>query len=571
MRNFKTFLVIALSIFIASCVTTKLPENYVVKPEVLETHGGKVSISVTGEILPKSFHKKAVVEFQPYIKYNGGTQDLKPLVLKGEKALGDGIVIPTKTGGKITYSDVFDYKPEMTESEVWVKIKVKKGTKELQTLDLKLADGIIITPLRVGRGENVVVAEHGYEKVTMASKKANLYFAYNMSNLDMKLKLNKDNKAQLDELMAFIGKGWTIKSINIDAYASPEGELTLNQKLSEERNTTAKKYLVGEIKKMSTGKKAVLKFKDVEKEIAFAGAAKGADYDGFMKALNASNIPDKAKIENVIKSQGTKTGREEKIRDMTVIYQEVETMLSVLRRAEFTVLCYEPKLTDEQIANFATSKPDSLKLEELLYAATLTQDLNTQLNIYKNTIKIYPENWKAYNAAGALYLKLGNLEDAKKMLEKADALNPNNGMIANNRGVVAAWEKNYEVAEKLYATAQSQGVDVTYNMGVMKMLKGDYQGAVNAFNSKKCDYNLALAQLANGNATEASKILDCAPKSGEVYYLLAIIGARTNNTSMLYDNLKNAVDAVPAYKATEKADREFIKFFGKTEFQNIVK
>lgn len=571
MRNLKTYFFVLLSVLVVSCVTTKMPKNYVVKPEVLETHGGKVSVTVTGDIPPKTFHKKAIVEFQPYLKYGTATQDLKPLTLKGEKAPGEGTVIGLKTGGKVTYSDVIDYKPEITESELWVRMKVTKGKKETKLEDVKLADGIIITPLRVGKGENVFVAEHGYQKETFVTKKANLYFAYNMSNLDMKLKLNKDNKAALDELFAFVGQGLIIKDIKIDAYASPEGELSYNQNLSQERNDVAKKFITSEIKKLISKKGSLLTIKDAQKDITYIGAAKGADYDGFMTALNASNIPDKAKIENVIKSQSTKSVQEQKIRDMTVIYKEVEDMLSVLRRAEFTVTCFEAKLTDQEIARRATAEPKNLKKEELLYAATMTEDLNAQALIYKNTIETYPEDWKAYNALGAVDLKLGNVDEAKKMLEKANALNPNNGMVLCNLGVVAAWEKNYEAAEKYYNQAKAQGVDVAYNMGIMSMLKGDYAGAVQAFNSKKCDYNLALATLENGNATEATKILDCAPKTAEVYYLLAVIGARTNNSTMLFDNLKNACDAMPAYKATAKADREFIKFFGKPEFQNIVK
>jgi len=571
MRNFKTLLAILLAVFVASCVSTKMPDSYQVDPNPLVNNGGKVKVSVTGTIPAKSFHTKAIVEFQPYLKYNGGTLDLAPLTLKGEKAEGEGTVISTANGGTITYTDNFDYKPEMQVSELWVKIKVKKGSKETQLDDVKLADGIIITGTRVGRGENVQIAPDNYEKITYATKSANIYFAYNKSDLNWNLKLNKDNAAAFTEVKDFIALGWQIKDITINAWASPEGELSLNQKLSDERGVTAKKAMVSGVKRLIKEKDSKLTIGDASADVNYIVNSKGEDYNGFMTALQASNISEKDKISNVIKSQATKADREKQIRNMTVIYQEVEDMLAVLRRAEVTVTCFEPKFTDQQITAFAMTKPDTLKINELLYAATLTNDLNTQLKIYKTATELTPQCWRAWNNLAAVSIKMGNIDDASKYLEKANELKPNNGLVSNNLGVIAAWKKDYVAAENYYKDAQNQGIDVTYNMGVIKMVKGDYNGGQQAFSSKKCDYNLALAQLENGNAAEATKTLDCAEKSGEVYYLYAIIGARTNNTTMLFDNLKKAIELVPGYKEEAKKDLEFIKFKDKTEFQNLVK
>lgn len=571
MRNLKTLLAILLAVVMASCVSTKMPDSYQVDPNPMVNQGGKVAVKVTGTIPPKSFHKKAIVEFQPYLKYNGGTLDLKPLTLKGEKADGEGTVVSTTEGATLTYSDNFDYKPEMQVSELWVKIKVKKGSKEQQLEDVKLADGIIITSTRVGFGENVQIAPDGYEKISYASKSANIYFAYNRSNLDLGLKLNKENKESYEELKTFIAQGWTIKDISINAWASPEGELTVNQELSDDRGVTAKKAVVNDVKGLIRARDSKLTIKDAEADVQYNVTAKGADFDGFMKALEGSDISEKDKIANVIKSQNTKAQREQQIRNMTVIYQEVEDMLAVLRRAEVTVTCLEPKFTDEQIAKFAMSNPDTLKVNELLYAATLTKDASTQLKIYKTVTDKFPKCWRAWNNQAAVNIMLGNIDEAVANLAKADEIKPDNGIIANNLGVIASYKKDYEAAEKYYQEAQAQNIDVTYNMGVIKMIKGDFAGAEQAFSSKKCDYNLALAQLENGNAAAATKTLDCSEKTGEVLYLMAVIGARTNNLTMVTENLKKAIDAVPAYKEEAKKDMEFIKFFDKAEFQNLVK
>lgn len=549
-----------LAVFVASCGSLKMPDPYHVNPNPLVNNGGKVSFTVKDTIPEKGFPKKEIVKLEPYLKYDGGTLALKPMLLKGEKAEGEGTVINFKTGAPITYTDVFDYKPEMQVSDLYVKVYSLKGGTQTQVADVKIATGIIITSSRVGHGEDVQIAAHMYEKETIVSTSAKLFFDYNKSNLNMGLKLNKESKKDLDSLNDFIALGWKIKDVNINAWASPEGELTLNQELSDERGAVAKKYMAKNIKKITKSDETTINV-----------SAKGADYDGFMSALNASDIADKNKISNVIKSQANKSEREQQIRNMTVIYKEVEDMLSVLRRAEMTVNCYEPKRTDEQIATLSTTNPDSLSVKELLYAATLTEDLNTQLAIYKSTIKYFDQCWRAYNNAAAVDIKLGNTEEAAQYLEKANTLKAGQGEVENNMGVLAAWNKDYVAAQKHYQAAQAAGVNVNYNMGVVKMVNGDYAGAESAFSSKKCDYNLALSQLENGKTADATKTLDCAAKSGEVYYLLAVIGARTNNTSMVIDNLKNAIDAVPGYKNEAKKDKEFINFATNSDFMSLIK
>ena len=557
MRNLKSVLVMMLALVIVSCGSLKLP-NFHVNPSPLINNGGTVSFTIQDTIQPKSFPKKLVVKLQPYMKFGADTINLEPIYLKGEKAKeGTGKVVAWKTTTPLVYQTSFKYKPEMQVSELWVKAyTITKGV-ETEASDVKIADGIIVTSSRVGQSETVAFAKDGYEKETIVTKTANLYFGYQKSNLNTGLKLNKDHKAELDELNNFFAQGWKVKSVTVNAWASPEGELSLNQKLSDERGATAKKYLDKQAKKN--------KIEGVEVTVN----AKGADYDGFMAALNASDIQDKNKIANVIKSQATKSQREQQIRNMTVIYKEVEDMLSVLRRAEMTVALYEPKLTDAQIAEYATTNPDTLKMNELLYAATMTDDMNAKLAIYKSAIKKNEKCWRAYNNAAAADMKLGNTDEAAQYLEKANTLKANQGEVENNLGVLAAWNKDYEAAETHYNNAS--GVNTDHNMGIIKMIKGDYTGAESALSDKKCTYDLALAQLANGKTDEAIKTLDCGEKTGEVYYLYAIIGARTNNTNMLYDNLKKAIKEVPSYKEEAKKDLEFYNFKDVAEFQNIIK
>jgi len=597
--NIKVFVALFLSILIfTGCGLGKMIKKYptvkyTATPQVLETHGGKISVSVTGTIPAKYFNKKATVKFTPVLKDMQGKEivKLKPFSLKGEKATGEGQVIKYKTGGTFTYTDVFNYDPSMNASELFVNPLATKGKKVDVSLpknvDTKLADGVIYTSTRIEREEDVQTAEHGYELETILTKKGNLYFEYMKSTLNMNLALNKDanNKAILDSLLAFIARNWKIKTIEINSWASPEGELTLNQKLSDERGKTGKEWFDDQIKKFIKDKKLING--SLPAEIPAKGAkpvkvevpqlpitvnSKGADFDGFMKALNASNVPQKQTIENVIKSHENKLEREKTIKDMTVIYAEIEPMLSVLRRAEYVINCFEPKKTKEEIIMLSTTAPEKLDNKEILYSATLTDNVATKYQIYKAATVKFPQDWKAFNNAGACALLLGKTDEAANYLNNANTLSPNNGQVLYNLGVLAFWNKNDDQAATYFNQAKAKNIDVSFNEGLLKIRQGDYTGALSSFGGKKCKYNIALAQLLSGNTAAAQQTLECTkPQTAAVYYLIAVNACRSNNTSMMYEYIKKAVQADAKYKTQAASDREFLKYLKDATFQDAIK
>lgn len=577
--NILTIAVFLLSVFmVSSCGLKKMVKKYnTVKyetaPNPLETHGQKIKVTINGSIPEKYFHKKAIVVFTPVLKYEGGSKTLKSITLKGEKAEGDGIVMKKKTSNTFTYEDVFDYVPAMNKSELVVNAKAKLKKKEIDLGEIKLAVGVIYTSERIGHGENILpVPPHGYEKEVIITKSANIFFQQNKSGLDMNQPYNKkaENIAALTELKAFFENGWKVRNIEINAWASPEGEETLNQNLSDERSKTAQKYFTDLFAKIT--KEWAKINKTFDPNISMNLSAKGEDWDGFVKAVSNSSIADKGAILNVVNAHSDKAKREQEIRNMAVIYKEIEDgILPALRRAEITVFAFEPKKTDEQIALLSTTAPDSLDNKEILYAATLTEDLNTKLTIYKNATLVFPQDWKGYYSASTVCMKLNKAEEAATYLEKANTLSPNNAAVLNSLGVLAAWNKDYAKAETLYQQAQAAGASVTYNFAPINIHKGEYSAALGNMTGKTCDYNLGLAQLLTSDKDNALKTLECAEKNAQTYYLLAIVGARMNNATLLNDNLRKAVAADATLKAQAKDDAEFIKFYGDTEFQNIVR
>jgi len=296
----------------------------------------------------------------------------------------------------------------------------------------------------------------------------------------------------------------------------------------------------------------------------------GPDWDGFISAVENSDLTDKRAILNVIKS-ADQSKREEEIRNMILIYPEIEEdLLPPLRRAVITVNLYEPKRTDEQIMAYGLSHPDSLKLNELLYAATFYEDDADQLAIYRSVNEYFPKCYRGYNNAGQELISLGEYDEAGVMLAKAQELNSEYGGIDNNMGVLACHLGDYVAAKKHFLNAQKKGENVDYNLGVLAILDGDYAAAQKMTGGAECNHNTGLIQLLNKDYQAAQKTLECAPPDALTYYLLAITGSREANDQMVFDNLMKAIEMDPEMKNDAKYDREFLKYFNIPEFQAIV-
>jgi hypothetical protein len=550
------------------------------EPSLLALHGDSIPVEIKGNF-PESFNKKAVVDFTPVLKFGDKSIKLETMYFQGAEVPAEyqkqGAVVIPETGGSFTYKTYIKYEPGMDICELYVDPMASvKGGKPFSMTDRKIADGLIMTAKRINNVEHLILADHAYKRNIEAKGMGIIYFIVNKYDLNFNYKLNKDEKAKeaLTNLNNFIAKQWEIKSVDISAWASPEGEESLNQGLSQKRSEAGQKYFEDEYDKFikAEAKKLKVKPETLKQTIKFNLKPNGEDWDGFMKAVQASEIKDKNIITNVVNSQPDPTKREQEIRNMTVIYKEIEEeILPPLRRAEINLICYEPSHNDNEIAQFATSSPDSLTINELLYAATLTSDNHAKLNIYKTLITKYPNDWRGYNNAGYVSVEIGDFDSAETYFNKAKSLSANNGAVLNNSGAMASKDNDFEAAKADYMAAQKQGVDVGYNMGILKIADGNYNGAINSFGSTKCDYNLALAHVLSGNYNAATSTLNCAEKTPEVYYLQAIVGARTNDDTMVFDNLKKAIAADAKYRETAKDDREFFKYYSNPEFQNIIK
>lgn len=549
-------------------------------PNPLAKKGDSVEVTIKGTFPPKYFNKGVVMNFAPVLKYEGGEKVFPAKNYKGEEASCDGEMVSYKNGGSFVYTAKVPYEPGMEASELVVEPvfytcdgetyangddALANAKKAVKAESRKVADGVIVTDELVQHNEVVAYAPDGYEKVTISTQESSLYFPKNRANIKWSLALNKnsDNYNALKNNTSDVAKGWEIKDITIDGWASPEGEETFNEGLSQHRAEAAAKYMKRKLKK------AKVAFTDE----TFVLNGNGPDWNGFMNAVKASNLKDKNAIINVVNS-ADESKKEEEIRNMILIYPELERdILPPLRRAAISVNTFVPKKTDAEIAQLATSDYSKLDINELLYAATLTEDLNVKKQIYANAMQAFPKCWRAVVNAAGVELALGNNDEALSLLMKVKENDKAHDAweFRNNMGIAQFRKGDVKHAYGCFSKAQELGGDESYNLGVVNIAKGDYATAVSDLSGAKCDYNLALAQVLNEDYAGADKTLACAEKTADVYYLMAVSAARQDNKSAMLSNLGQAVKANANLKAAAAKDRSFLKYFGDADFEALVK
>jgi len=263
--------------------------------------------------------------------------------------------------------------------------------------------------------------------------------------------------------------------------------------------------------------------------------------------------------------------REKEIKNISAAFSEVkEEILPKLRRAKFLVNVDNIGKSDEEIKDLAKNNPAELNVEELLYAATLTEVASEKLAIYSTAKKQFAGDWRSHNDAGIVLFGMDKIDEAKANFDKADQLSANNPVVKNNLGAVELVKGNVADAEVLFGAATGAGKEVNYNLGIVAIKKAQYDLATQQFG--ECNgVNSALANILAGKYTVAlEKLNKNTSKDAMVDYLKAIVGARTNNNNLIFSNLKSATDKDASLKAFAKSDLEFYTVFENAEFKAIV-
>ncbi len=554
-------LIFIFALLLNSCTIIKELE-YNVTENPLQMHADDVTLQINGKFIEKGLNAKAIAEVTPLFVCNDGTEiAFQTDIYQGPKAAGNGKVVP-KTGLSFTYSSTIAYQKCMEEGVVKVRIVAKKGKKEEEILTEKIADGTIITPYLIKLDDKVVMANDQFTRTTSHQTEALINYdkgKFNVKNSELK-------QQDIIDLMDFVTDATTnprheMKNIGIQSYASPEGEIDKNDNLAKDRAESAKGAVTKQMKK--------LKFEAGQADGFYVLDPKGEDWGGFKAEVEKTTHEDKELILRVLQMTADLNKREQEIRNMAKTYSFLEKeVLPQLRRSNLTLSYDKVGYSDEELKELCKTNPDTLNIEELLFTAGLYEDLNEIMRVYKEAARLFPNDWRASNNVGYISYLQGDLDAASENFEKAYAAEEN-ATIANNIGAVAHMKGENERAMELF-TAAGSGNETKYNIGLLNIQQGLYDEAVNNMGENKT-FNSALAALLSGDAEGAAQTIDASNTSDDAmsYYLKSIIGARTNNSSMLIDNLKIAFEKDSNLKAKAKRDREFIRFFENADFLAI--
>jgi tetratricopeptide (TPR) repeat protein len=538
--------------------------KYDATPKVLELQNGEVQGTISGTYPQKYFNKNAVVTITPILKYEGGELALDPKKLQGEAVQANDQAIPFEAGGSFTQPVKFTYKDEYMLSDIELKVtaQLKKETLDIGTF--KVADGIITTPKLVKITPKTISMPDKYVQVTSEDKTADIHYLINRAEI-RSTELKNDAIKNLNDYIKSVSSSTkdSIKAIEIWSTASPDGPVHLNTKLSESRENSAKDYLKGEIRKQKI--KSLEKKDDLIKYLTTP-----EDWDGFKDLMEKSDIKDKDLVLRVLSMYSDPEVREKEIMKISEAFDEIKVkILPELRRSKFTVKVDAIGYSDAELLQLADTNPDTLKLEEILHAASLVQDLNKKAALYKKASDKFPTDVRAKNNLGDVDIQLGKLDSAKVALEAAKAID-NNDAVKTNMGALALLQGDIATAEELSTAAVGAGDAPNYNLGIINIIKGKYDAATGYFGNAS-EYNAALAKLLSKNYNGAiTTIGNSKDESGDAYYLKAILGARTDNSDMVFNNLRTAVGKDMKLKAYAKKDVEFLKYFNDETFKSII-
>lgn len=525
-------------------------DYFTVNPNPLEVVGENVPATVTANIPAKFFEKNAEVTVTPVLVYNGQEATSQAYSFQGEKVRGNNPVISYEYGGTQTIPVNFVYQPEMAKSELYLDFTVDQKGKTYVLPRVKVANGVVATAAMADAATVYpAIANDAFQRVINEKYAADIMFLINQANIRAgQLKTDAMEELKKEIRNANADSARVLQEINIQSYASPDGGYELNYKLAGNREANTKGYVTKQLKKDK-----ITEFGELTAQFT------AQDWEGFQKLVAQSNIQDKDLILSVLSMYKDPETREREIRNLSAIFEQLaETILPQLRYSRITASIDVIGKSDSEIMALVASNPSQLSVEEILYAATLTNDNAAKQNIYKKATELYPNDYRTWNNLGMTQYAAKNYDAAKASFAKAASVtkNPEASM---NLGLIELVNGNKNGANQYFGAAA--GVPELGNaLGTYYLKQGDVAAAVKAFGNDK-NNNAALAQILAKDYSKAKATLAGIETPDAVtYYLTAVLGARTNNESMLTNNLRQAIrlDAALANQAAN--DLEFANY-----------
>ena len=528
-KNLVIFAVAALLFSSCSGKLSELTSEYFrVAPNPMVAEAGQVDVTINGVFPEKYMDKQAVVTVVPELRYqkNGVLQTKRglPATFQGEKVQGNEQIISYRLGGRYSMKTGFAYEDAMHKSELFLTFDARIGKKQMEVPAVKVADGVIATSELYRQTLATVqpaVAPDAFQRVVSQKQQAVVRFLIQQAEL-RKSELKNNSVQEFVALLKRISSHGDKQNLN-NAEDFVQQQKEDNAEDSVEANYTA------------------------------------LDWEGFQQLVAASDIQDKDVLLRVLSMYKAPKERQRQIKNLSEGFRELaDGILPELRRARMTINYETIGRDDDEI--FAQYKQDAGKLsvEELLYAASITDPKSNQAKMLKMTTRLYPQDGRAYNNLAALAYQQGNYDDARQYLEQALQCGGRCPEAKANLGLLALVAGTISEAEQYMGQAAgAKGLEEA--LGNLHLAQGNYALAEQDF--RGIDSNsAALAQILNKNYEQAAKTLkNVAQPDGITDYLQAVVNARQGNNEAAAAFLRTAIQKDPLLKAYADNDLELEK------------
>ena len=527
-------------------------DNFTVVPNPLETSQGTVPATINGVFPEKYMKKKAVVTVIPELRYaDGQVAQGQSVTFQGEKVYGNDQVISYLLGGRYTMKTNFQYL-DCNKADMYLKFQARIGSKYQAVPAVKVAEGIVATSelyKKTLKSAQAAIAQDAFQRINAQKQEASVKFLIQQATL-RKSELKNNSVQEFVKLLQQINndqESLRLQNIEVSAYASPDGGQQLNDKLAAQRQQETEKYVAQQLKQN----------KNLNAPIDAKYTAQ--DWDGFQELVKASDIQDKDVILRVLSMYKDPEEREQQIKNISSAFRELaDGILPQLRRSRMIINYETVGRNDQQIQEQLRQDPGKLSVEEILYAATLTENADQKQRIYETTTQVFPNDARAYNNLATLAYAKGDLQQAQQWLQKAQQQNAALPETSANQGLIALVQGNLNDAQNYIAKATgANGLHEV--LGNLHLAQGNYAQAEQDFKDVYSN-SAALAQILNKNYASAAVTLKYVKDADATTdYLKAILAARMGNTADAAEALRAAVAKDPSYAKYAATDLELAK------------
>lgn len=239
-----------------------------------------------------------------------------------------------------------------------------------------------------------------------------------------------------------------VNRLDIIGYASPEGTLATNKRLSEGRAMALRDYLASRYD-----------FPRNQYHIIFGGE----NWDGLIDALETLDMDYKNEMLDIIQDIPIEKGRETKLMQLRggVPYRYLLKNVFPSLRVAICKVNYDIKnFNVDEAKEVIKRRPQNLSLNEMfLVANTYPKGSQEFIDVFETAVRMYPDSEIANMNAATAALSRNDLISAERYLKKMESQEYwpeyNNAM-----GILTLLKGDYELAEEYLNKAQELGLDV---------------------------------------------------------------------------------------------------------------